>query len=288
MDVFMKRFYKHFFSVLFALGLIFYLSSCATMSAIENKKLQTQAKMSNTIFLNPVSPSEKTVFVEIRNTSQVTMPDLKAMIVQKIQASGYRVVEDPKQTHYWLQANVLYMGKETKSVTFDGALAGGFGGALIGSTVGQGYGQGAATLGGAAVGSILGAAIGSVIHVDTYLGVVDIQVSERVNGKVKQTVSSNYSQGTTGPANGISITHKSSGSYKNNQNYTQCSYNNSSTTQIQENREGTFVSSQYERNTNYQAYRTRIVVEAKQTNMNLQKAVPSIEELVSNEIAGIF
>jgi hypothetical protein len=51
------------------------------MSSIENAKLQTQAKMSNTIFLNPVGPSQKTVYVQIRNTSQVLMPELKAMVV---------------------------------------------------------------------------------------------------------------------------------------------------------------------------------------------------------------
>ena len=289
MEVFVKRFYKHFFSVLFALGLVFYLSSCATvMSGIENAKLQTQAKMSNTIFLNPVGPSQKTVYVQIRNTSQVPMPELKAMVAQKIQANGYRIVEDPQQAHYWLQANVLYMGKETKFATFDGALAGGFGGALAGASIGQGYGQGGAALAGAAVGSLLGAAVGSAIHVDTYLGVVDIQVSERVNGTIKQTVTSNYSQGESGPVSGVTITHKSSGSYNSNANYTQGTYSNNSTTQIQENKEGTQVSSQYERESNYQAYRTRIAVEAKQTNMDLQKVTPDLEELISNEIAGIF
>ncbi|MGC8821743.1 MAG: complement resistance protein TraT [Desulfurella sp.] len=285
----MKRFYKHFFSVLFALGLVFYLSSCATvMSGIENAKLQTQAKMSNTIFLTPVGPAQKTVFVQVRNTSQVSMPDLKAMVIQKLQANGYKVIDDPQKAHYWLQANVLYMGKETQFATFDGALAGGFGGALAGASIGQGYGQGAAALGGAAVGSLLGAAIGSAIHVDTYLGVVDIQVSERVNGVIKQTVTSNYSQGESGPVVGATITHKSSGTYNSNSNYTQGSYSNNSTTQIQENREGTQTSSQYQRETNYQAYRTRIVVEAKQTNMDLQKVTPELENLISSEIAGIF
>lgn len=285
----MKRFYKHIFSVFFALGLVFYLSSCATvMSGIENAKLQTQAKMSNTIFLNPVSPSQKTVYVQIRNTSQVPMPDLKAMVAKKLEADGYRVIDDPQQAHYWLQTNVLYMGKETKFATFDGALAGGFGGALVGASIGQGYGQGAAALGGAALGSLLGAAVGSAIHVDTYLGVVDIQVAEKINGKITKTVTSNYSQGETGPAVGATITNKSSGAYKSNANYTQGSHSNNSTTQIQENKEGTQVSSQYETQSNRQDYRTRIVVEAKQTNMDLQKVTPDIESLISNEITGIF
>lgn len=285
----MNRFYKHLFSVFIALGLVFYLSSCTTvMSGIENAKLQTQAKMSNTIFLNPVSPSQKTVYVQIRNTSQVPMPDLKAMITQKLQANGYKVIDDPQQAHYWLQANVLYMGKETQFATFDGALAGGFGGALAGASIGQGYGQGAAALGGAALGSLLGAAVGSAIHVDTYLGVVDIQVAEKIKGKITKTVTSNYSQGETGPVVGATITTKSSGSYKNNANYTQGSYSNNSMTQIRENREGTQVSSQYETQSDRQDYRTRIVVEAKQTNMDLQKVTPDIENLISNEIAGIF
>ncbi len=285
----MKRFSKQIFSVLIALGFVLSLSSCSTvMSGIENAKLQTQAKMSNTIFLNPVGPAQKTVYVQIRNTSQVPMPDLKSMIIQKLESNNYTVVSDPQKAHYWLQANVLYMGKESKYATFDGALAGGFGGALAGASIGQGYGQAGAALAGAAAGSLIGALAGAAIHVDTYLGVVDVQVSQRIHGAIKQTVSSNYSNGESGATTGTTITHQSNGTYNNNSNLTQGSYANNSTTQIQENKEGTQVSSQYQTESHYQAYRTRIVVEAKQTNINLKKATPQIEDLVSNEIAGIF
>lgn len=249
----MKRLLRSVLDIFLILALVTYLSSCTTvMSGIDNTKLQTQAKMSNTIFLNPVSPSEKTIFIDIHNTSQVQMPDLKAMIAQKLQANGYRIVEDPKRAHYWLQANVLYMGKESKSATFDGALLGGFGGALAGASVGQHYGKAGAALGGAAVGSLLGALAGSAIHVDTYLGIVDIQVQEEVHGTITQTVASNYSQGESGAFTGASV------------------------------------SSQYQKQTNYQAYRTRIAVEAKQTNMDLQKVTPNLENLIASEIAGIF
>ncbi len=286
---FMGKFFKSILGVFLLLSLSVYLSSCSTvMSGIENAKLQTQAKMSSTIFLTPVGPSQKTIFVQVRNTSQVPMPDLEAMIKQKLESRNYKVIDDPQQAHYWLQANVLYMGKESQYATFDGALAGGFGGALAGAAIGRGYGQGAAALGGAAAGSLIGALAGAAIHVDTYLGVVDIQVSERLPGAVKQTVTSNYSQGETGPSTGATITHQSSGTYNNNANFTQGSYANNSTTQIQENKEGTQVTSQYQKETNYQAYRTRIVVEAKQTNMDLQKVTPEIENLISNEISGIF
>jgi len=44
------------------------------MNAVEHAKLQTQAKMTDTIFLEPVtSPVQKTVFIQVKNTSDVPL-----------------------------------------------------------------------------------------------------------------------------------------------------------------------------------------------------------------------
>ncbi|MCD6129863.1 MAG: conjugal transfer protein TraT, partial [Deltaproteobacteria bacterium] len=51
---------------------------------------------------------------------------------------------------------------------------------------------------------------------------------------------------------------------------------------------GTTIKSSHHAVSNYQAYRTRIVVEATKTNINMQEAVPVIENKLSSEIAGIF
>lgn len=240
---------RKLFAGIFGLfGLMLVLLSCSTVtSGVEHAHLETQAKMSNTIFLNPVSPSKKTIYVQIRNTSDVPMKNLKAGILELLQNKGYKIVQDPYKAEFWLQSNVLYMGKESKHATMAGALAGGFGGALIGSAFGSGYGKAGAAGAGSLIGSGLGMLAGAAIHVDTYIGVVDIQVKQKVNGNVKTETNSNLQ-------NGI----------------------------------GTTVKSNYKQTTNYQAYRTRIAVSATQTNIDLAKATPVIENKLASEIAGIF
>ncbi len=243
------RYFRAFSILILGLITVYALSSCSTVaSGIEHANLDVQAKMSNTIFLNPVRPDQKTIFVEFRNTSQVPMPDLKNLIIAGLEKKGYQVVTDPYKAEFWLQGNVLYMGKQERHMTLAGMLAGGYGGALLGSTMGTGWRAKAGTIGaGAAVGSVLGMVAGAAIHVDTYIGVVDIQIKQRVNGIVTKQVNSNLQ-------NGI----------------------------------GTKVKTKYNTTVQYQAYRTRIGVQATQTNMNLKKATPIIEYNLSKEICGLF
>jgi len=236
-----------FFLMLVAMAVV--LSSCAaTMNAVEHAKLQTQAKMSSTIFLEPVkSPDEKTIFVQVKNTSDVPSLKFEQLLKQKLQAKGYQIEEDPYKAHYWVQANVLYMGKESQHATFAGALAGGYGGTLAGLTMGHGYGTLGAAGAGALIGSGLGMIAGAALHVDTYFGVIDVQVKEKAHAPVQTEIRSDLQQGTE-----------------------------------------TTIHSTQNLSTQYQAYRTRIVASATRTNINLQEAVAVLSDKLASEIAGIF
>ena len=60
-----------------ALGLA--LSGCAaTSTAVAKRNLDVQTKMSDTIFLDPVTPDERTVYVDVRNTSDQPGLDIGA------------------------------------------------------------------------------------------------------------------------------------------------------------------------------------------------------------------
>ncbi len=244
----MRRWVKGILFVTAGLFLTLQFSGCAQVATgIEHAKLETSAKMSKTVFLNPVRPDQKTIFVQVKSTSQVPMPNLQSDIVNYLTAKGYEIIQDPYKAHYWLQTNVLYMGKETKHLTMAGALAGGFGGALIGSAFGSGYGKLGAMGVGSMIGTGLGMIAGAAIHVDKYMGIVDVQVKEKVNGNIQAKMTSNLKQGT-----------------------------------------GTTYHTTRTLNTSYQAYRTRVAAEATQTNMNLKKAIPVLENKIARELAGIF
>jgi hypothetical protein len=126
----------------------------ATVTALKYRDLEVQSKMSETVFLDPISPDQKTVWVEVKNTSDQEV-DLAAL-TNLIAAKGYRVVSDPSQAHYLLQANVLYVGKASQAA-IDQAIGAGYGGPLGGilarGVAGAGIGQSPTAVGiGAAAG----------------------------------------------------------------------------------------------------------------------------------------
>jgi Enterobacterial TraT complement resistance protein len=68
------------------------LSGCAAVhTSIAKKDLDVQTKMSDTVFLDPVGPDKKIVFVQIRNASDKPF-DIEGPVVTAIAARGYRAL----------------------------------------------------------------------------------------------------------------------------------------------------------------------------------------------------
>jgi hypothetical protein len=153
-------------------------SSTTSASGMSAGNMNLQTKMSSSIFLQPVPPSEKVVYVRATNTSSASGLNFKAALEQALIARGYRITNNPQDAYFMLMSNVLYLGKETHAYTAAGALAGGFGGALVGSR----YGSAGSTIGGGLVGGLIGAAIGAAFQHKKYMMVVDIQLEQRQKG----------------------------------------------------------------------------------------------------------
>ena len=170
---------------LFLLLPIIAFSGCATTagtgtsaSGLSSNGVSLSTKMSTSIFLQPVSPRQKIVYISVRNTSTATGLNFRQELISGLISEGYKITNNPKEANFILMTNVLYIGKRTKSYTMAGALAGGFGGALIGSrytTVGS-------TLAGGALGALAGGIIGSLFQHKAYMMVVDIQLEQRQKG----------------------------------------------------------------------------------------------------------
>ena len=230
--------------------IIFIFSGCAgTMHAIQHRDMSLSAQMSDTIFLDPeILDKNRSVFVRVTNTSDFQEIDFAEILKGKLTTKGFSITNLPSSAGYIIQANLLYMGVEKEDLTADGMLAGGFGGALGGSRMGSGvHGPIAAAAGMGIVGSIVGGVVGSMIHVDTYLGAVDIQVKEVSEGVVKGVMRTDAKQGSS-----------------------------------------TTLQTEKEVNSNFQEYRTRIVVKAKQTNINRERACNAIADRLAMQIVGMF
>ena len=170
----------------------------ATQVVLEKKDLDVQTQMSDTIFLDPVSPGKRTVFVQVRNTSDKQELNIVDSINSRVESKGYTLQEDPDAAHYLLQVNILQAGK-TDPAAAERALNSGYGTVVAGATAGYVMGGDGTS---AVVGGFLGGAAelvaNSLIKDVTYSLITDIQLSEKVKGSVYSDSTHNLKQGNSG------------------------------------------------------------------------------------------
>lgn len=228
------------------------LSGCGALhTAVAKRNLDVQTKMSSTIFLDPVEPEQRTIFVDIRNTSDKPEFDLKPQVIQSLQARGYQVIDSPSRAHYWLQANVLQVGRSNARDTH-GALAAGpgiAGGAVTGYAIHRATGgsSGGAAWGAAVGGAVAGTVVDAMVEDVYYSVITDIQIMERFDGTVRERSEHELIQGDSG-----------------------------STT------------SSYNRNTDMRKYQSRVVSFANQANLKWPEAEPDLTQGMVRALAGLF
>ena len=192
--------------VLFSLLLIFVFVSCSTMHTVVSKRnLDVQTKMSDTIWLEPVSASEKTIFVQVRNSSGKNL-NIEQKVINVLTAKGYRIVNDPALAKYWLQANILKVDKvnlDNENGFSDAVLGAGIGGVLGAQRSGGAYTAIGWGLAGAAIGTLADALVDDT----AYAMVTDILITEKTGRNVQTATRNSVKQGNSG-----SMTSTSSGS----------------------------------------------------------------------------
>lgn len=169
---------------------VLFLSGCAEMNMAYTKRtLDVQTKMSESVFLDPVAPDKKVMFVEVRNTSDKDNFDLETPIKAAMTKRGYRVTQNPDEAHYRLQINVLNVSK-TDPEGASAALSGGYGGPVAAATlVGTRKTNDAASM-------MAGAFMKDVV----YMVVTDVQLVEKAAAGVivRQDSQQNLKQGMGG------------------------------------------------------------------------------------------
>jgi hypothetical protein len=224
----------------------------ATSTGLGKRNLEVQTRMTDTIFLEPVSPHDRTVLVQVRNTSDQADFDIGEAVKASIAARGYRIVDRPEEAHYLLQANVLQVGQVSPTAA-DETFAGGFGGTLIGGAVGVAGARIAsddprALIAGGLAGAATSSVVDALIEDVTYTVITDVQISERAGEGVVVTerLEQDLRQGS-----GTRII---------------------SATQIHD----------------WKRYQTRIMSTANRANLDFEDAAPQLVDGLTRSIAGIF
>ena len=171
-------------------GLAFF--GCSAVNTSLNKRdLDVQTKTSDTIFLEPVRPDKRIVFVSVRNTSDKDL-NIKSRIKNRLRDSGYQITSDPDQAQFMLQANILKVGKDDQKSS-DSYIEAGFSGAALGNAVSSSSDSGK----GIVLGALVGVVADSFVDDTLFTMVTDLQVRERPrsNESVTQQQNTNSTQG---------------------------------------------------------------------------------------------
>lgn len=246
-----------------AVAAVALLGGCAAASvALSKKDLDVQTKTSTAVFVDPVSPDERTVYVEVRSgVSEFDRRAFSKFVREQFATNenGYRIVDDPDKAHYQLSAYVLTLEKSSPTAAQAALQQGYVGGgeAAAGAAVGalasakSGNRLGVAE-GGLAGGLLIGGTslvANSLVHDVTYMLVCDVSVKERV-------------------AKGVLVRKDTSIDAK-------VSDQGSSQQRVSE------VSDKKE-------YRTRIVTTANKANLQLEEAQPSMFQKTAYAMSGFF
>jgi hypothetical protein len=243
-------------TLLSVVGVVVTMVGCAAVhTSIAKKDLDVQTKMSETVFLDPVGPDKKVVFVQMRNTSDKPF-DIEGPIISAIAARGYRVTQDPDTAHFRLLGNVLSVAKASPTAA-EAALASGYGGAVAGSATGAVVGGVTHGWTGAAVGGVVGGILGgftetvanAAVKDVTFIIVTDIEITEKARPgvMVRQDSRQDASQGVGGRR--------------------------------------TQTSSEV---TDVKKYRTRLVSTANKVNLEYDEASPLLTQGLIRSVSGLF
>ncbi len=104
-------------------------------TSIKKRNPEVKTRMSETIWLEPAN--ERTVFLQIKNTSDKDMSGLQGKIADAVKVKGYQIVTSPDKAFYWIQANVLKADKMDLRES-QGWLNRGYEGAAVGAALGAG------------------------------------------------------------------------------------------------------------------------------------------------------
>ena len=236
-----------------AVSVLVLASGCAaTSTGLGKRNLEVQTKMTDTIFLEPVAPHDRTVLIQVRNTSDRAELDIAPAVEASIAERGYRIVHRPEDARYLLQANVLQVGV-TSPTAAEQTFAGGFGGTLMGGAAGVAGARIAsddtrALIAGGLVGAATSTVVDALIEDVTYTIVTDVQISERAGEGVVVTerLEQNLRQGTGARIISATQTH------------------------------------------DWKRYQTRIMSTANRTNLDFEDAAPQLVNGLTRSIAGIF
>lgn len=239
------------------------MSGCAT------SQLQTSARMSQSVFVNPVAKEKRTIFISMKNTSGADIM-LEPRVAQTLINKGYTVVDDPEQATYVLMANVLYCNLKKENNVGSGAMMGGAAGAIANSGS-----NGRSMLAAGVAGAVVGGLIGKATEDSIFQMQVDIVIREKAKGKVTAYTGNTSGQASVRDGQKAGFQNSFGGPIRDSEASGRLNSN-------------TYSSSSQSYESDFIEHRTMMFAEATRMDLTLYEAIPVLEQKIAHQIAGIF
>lgn len=160
--------------------IVVFFTGCGTFN------LQKQTKMTRTLFLDHSEKENKSIYLQVSNTSGSSGKDmnLKEEIETQLIKKGYTITKTSASAGYSLFVNTLFAGSVKEALALGSALSSG----VIGGTGAIASGQGGKdSLVMALAFAVGGATVGSVLEDETFRAIVDVRVEDnRKDGTIHQ------------------------------------------------------------------------------------------------------
>lgn len=229
------------------------LSGCAAVhTSIAKKDLDVQTKLSTSIFVDPVAPEKRKIYLEVRSAvMEFDRNEFRKSLEQQISNSGngYTFVDSPDKAQFSMSVFVRNLEKASPSAA-ENYLSSGYQGVAAGAAVGYATGGGYRGAAGAGlIGGLVSTAANAFVKDVTFLLVADIQIKEKAR-------------------KGVLVRRDSKVNTKIS--------DDGATTQT------------YSEATNQKEYRTRVVTTANKANLELVEAQPTMFEKTAYAMASFF
>lgn len=165
-------------------------SGCAaTKVALSKKDLVVQSNLSTSIFVDPVTPEKRKIYVDVKSgVMEFDRRKFKKFLKEQFTQyndNGYKIVDDPTKAQYQMVAYIKNL-EQTSKTAAEAALKQGYvgsagssiaTGAVVGGLAG---GSGSSVVFGGLVGGIADTVSGSLVKDVTFMLVADIQIKEKL------------------------------------------------------------------------------------------------------------
>lgn len=172
------------------------LSGCSAMhTAAAKKELSVETRLAKPIFLDPVAPERRTVYVEIKNVTGLALDDLKGRVYADLESRGFRVVSNPERATFVMQVVIRHAGAIDLRRRYgdnNGASEGALAAWLISSATGGDHEDRA---GAVFLGALFGTLFDASVKDIQYTVITDVRVLQKLPHKISVEVKERLRQG---------------------------------------------------------------------------------------------